>query len=60
MKTPGWLWVYDALAIYGLRPHEIFQLSTDRLNEEPAPAGGPERENGQEVSVSDGCRLLGV
>ena len=36
MKTPGWLWVYDALAIYGLRPHEIFQLSTDRLNEEPA------------------------
>ena len=44
-----------------LRPHEIFQLSTDRLNEEPALLEVRERgENGQEVGVSDGCRLLGV
>ena len=36
MRTPGWLWVYDVLAIYGLRPHEVFRLSTDRINESPA------------------------
>lgn len=36
MKTPGWLWVYDVMAVYGLRPHEVFRLGIERLREDPA------------------------
>lgn len=31
----GWLWIYDALAVYGLRPHEVLKVYVDRLNEVP-------------------------
>lgn len=30
----GWLWAFEAMAIYGLRPHELF-LVRDRLGEDP-------------------------
>ena len=39
--------------------HESFQLSTDRLNEEPALLEVLKGKDGQEVSVSDGCRTVG-
>jgi integrase len=35
IKNPAWRWVFDVLAIYGIRPHEIFRISLDRLNDEP-------------------------
>lgn len=38
----GWLWIYDALAIYGLRPHEAFKVRVDRLNQEPPLLEVPE------------------
>lgn len=38
----GWLWVYEAIAVYGLRPHEVFLALGDRLEEEPALLEIPE------------------
>lgn len=35
LENPAWKWVLSVLAIYGLRPHEVFKLRTDRLNEDP-------------------------
>ena len=33
--TGGWHWLYVSLAVYGLRPHEVFRVETDRLSEDP-------------------------
>lgn len=30
ISSPGWRWVYGMLATYGLRPHEVFKLASDR------------------------------
>jgi HPt (histidine-containing phosphotransfer) domain-containing protein len=38
----GWLWIYDALAVYGLRPHEIFKALTDRISYDPPLLDVPE------------------
>lgn len=35
IENPAWLWVFDLLAIYGIRPHEIFHLNTGGLSEDP-------------------------
>lgn len=35
INNESWQWVVSALAIYGLRPHELFRINTDRLNEDP-------------------------
>jgi len=35
IKNPAWRWIYSMLAVYGLRPHEVFSLDTSRLNESP-------------------------
>jgi integrase len=35
LRHPGWQWVMSVLAIYGLRPHEVFRIRTDRMNEDP-------------------------
>ena len=29
--NPAWQWVYGMLAVYGLRPHEVFHLDLERL-----------------------------
>lgn len=31
ISNPAWQWAYGILAVYGLRPHEIFHLDLDRL-----------------------------
>jgi integrase len=31
ISNPAWQWVYGVLAIYGLRPHEVFNLDLKRL-----------------------------
>lgn len=31
LVNPGWQWVYGMLAVYGLRPHEVFHLDLERL-----------------------------
>ncbi|MBE9178749.1 hypothetical protein IQ268_09270 [Oculatella sp. LEGE 06141] len=36
LTDPAWRWVFDVMAIYGLRPHEVFRLRTDRLVERPS------------------------
>jgi integrase len=35
IRNAAWQWVYDAIAIYGLRPHELFRLRTERLAKNP-------------------------
>ncbi len=35
ITNPAWRWVYGALATYGLRPHEAFNLDLNSLKEEP-------------------------
>ncbi|MEB3359177.1 MAG: integrase [Synechococcales bacterium] len=35
LLPPDWQWLYKAMAIYGLRSHEVFRLRTDRLHEDP-------------------------
>ena len=35
VKNPAWQWVIAVLAIYGLRPHEVFRMRTDKLDEDP-------------------------
>lgn len=35
VKNPAWQWVISILAIYGLRPHEIFRIRTDKIDEDP-------------------------
>jgi integrase len=35
IKEPGWRFVLSLLAIYGLRPHEVFSLHLNRLSEDP-------------------------
>jgi len=32
IRNPAWKWVYGMLATYGLRPHEVFCLDTQRYN----------------------------
>ncbi|MBE9178654.1 integrase [Oculatella sp. LEGE 06141] len=41
-QSYGWVWLYDALCVYGLRPHEAFVVHTDRLGQEPAVLEVPE------------------
>lgn len=31
ITNPPWQWVYGMLAVYGLRPHEVFHLDLERL-----------------------------
>jgi integrase len=31
--NPAWQWVYGMLAVYGLRPHEVFNLDLQRLSQ---------------------------
>ncbi len=33
--SSDWQWVYEAIALYGLRPHEVFKAERDRLGEDP-------------------------
>jgi hypothetical protein len=35
IKNPAWRWVFEVLAIYGIRPHEIFRILLERLNDNP-------------------------
>ncbi|MGF1499505.1 MAG: hypothetical protein ACFB8W_22170 [Elainellaceae cyanobacterium] len=35
IRLPAWQWVISVLAVYGLRPHEIFKIRTDRMDEDP-------------------------
>ena len=35
VKNPAWQWVISILVIYGLRPHEIFRIRTDKIDEDP-------------------------
>ncbi|MEO1133684.1 MAG: site-specific integrase, partial [Cyanobacteria bacterium J06639_1] len=35
IQNPSWRWVYGILACYGLRPHEVFHIDPDSLQEEP-------------------------
>ncbi len=39
IDNPGWLWFFDLLAIYGLRPHELFHLNTEGLEQDPPVLG---------------------
>jgi integrase len=36
VKNSAWRWVISVLAIYGLRPHEIFRIRTDKMDEDPS------------------------
>jgi integrase len=36
ITNPAWRWVFDVMAIYGLRNHEVFRLNLERLDEDPA------------------------
>jgi integrase len=33
LVNPAWQWVYGMLAVYGLRPHEVFHLDLERLRQ---------------------------
>jgi integrase len=33
--SDGWGWAFEAMAIYGLRPHEVFKVQIDRLDDNP-------------------------
>jgi integrase len=35
VQNPAWQWVISILAIYGLRPHEVFRIRTDKMDEDP-------------------------
>lgn len=35
IECPQWQWVYSLLAIYGIRPHEVFKLNLSYLKEYP-------------------------
>ena len=36
VRSPSWKWVYGIIACYGLRPHEVFLINIDRLqNQDP-------------------------
>lgn len=33
ITNPAWQWAYGVLAVYGLRPHELFHLDLERLSQ---------------------------
>jgi len=35
VQNPAWQWVISILAIYGLRPHEVFRIRADKMDEDP-------------------------
>lgn len=34
ITDPGWRWIFEAMAIYGIRPHEAFRAKVDGLKNE--------------------------
>ena len=55
IKDPGWRWIFEAMAIYGLRPHETFLAIPSQLEELPVLEVPDESKTGHHIAFPMRC-----